>query len=237
MDKNKRRGKLPFLPRVRSSYRQINRVFLILTWVGMLMVLTGPANAAVAPQTLPPVVGSNITSSAAGNTAKSSTTTASHSPNNNARIESQDTNSQTTPPEISFSIKAAEYVPPPPPSKYVPPPPPSKYVPPPLPNESSNVFPYGYCTWYVATKYHVTWDGNAKDWFANAAARGYKVGSTPAVGSIMVTMESYLGHVAYVEAVYPNGSWEVSEMNYAGWGIISQRIIYPGTIYVIGFIY
>jgi len=66
---------------------------------------------------------------------------------------------------------------------------------------------------------------------------GFRVGSTPAVGAVMVTRESYLGHVALVEAVNPDGSWVVSEMNYAGWGVISSRTIKPGTIPVVGFIY
>jgi surface antigen len=59
----------------------------------------------------------------------------------------------------------------------------------------------------------------------------------------MVTWESpYWGHVAYVEQVYSDGSWLVSEMNYAGvngggWGKVSYRHVIPGTIPLIGFIY
>jgi len=51
----------------------------------------------------------------------------------------------------------------------------------------------------------------------------------------MVTWESpYWGHVAYVEQVYADGSWLVSEMNYAGvngggWGRVSYRHVIPGT--------
>ena len=98
-------------------------------------------------------------------------------------------------------------------------------------------FPYGYCTWYVATRWPVTWLGNAWEWYGNARAQGYPVGGTPVAGSIMVTRESGWGHVAYVEAVYPDGSWRVSEMNYVGWAVVSQRTIRPGSVPLIGFIY
>ena len=54
----------------------------------------------------------------------------------------------------------------------------------------------------------------------------------------MVTWESrQFGHVTYVEAINPDGSWVVSEMNYVGWGVIDQRTIRPGTVPLIGFIY
>jgi surface antigen len=101
----------------------------------------------------------------------------------------------------------------------------------------NSMFPYGYCTWFVATWRVVTWSGNASQWYANARAQGYAVGSTPRVGSIMVTWESGWGHVAYVTAVGGDGSWTVWEMNYKGWGIIDQRTISPGGVPLIGFIY
>ena len=74
---------------------------------------------------------------------------------------------------------------------------------------TANGFPAGWCTWYVATKRSVTWRGDAGYWYANASAQGYPVGPTPKVGAIMVTWESWAGHVAYVEAVNPDGSWVV----------------------------
>jgi LysM repeat protein len=101
----------------------------------------------------------------------------------------------------------------------------------------NGTFPYGYCTWYVATRRYVPWSGNAWQWYGNARAMGYAEGSTPRVGAIMVTWESAYGHVAYVEAVNANGSWTVSEMNFKGWGIIDQRTISPGSVPLIGFIY
>jgi LysM repeat protein len=98
-------------------------------------------------------------------------------------------------------------------------------------------FPWGWCTWYVSTRRNVTWAGDAYQWFANAQAQGYPVGSSPQAGSIMVTWESGLGHVAYVESVDPDGSWLVSEANFRGFGVTSQRVLKPGQVPLIGFIY
>jgi LysM repeat protein len=100
-------------------------------------------------------------------------------------------------------------------------------------------FPAGWCTYYVATKRNVTWRGDAGFWYQNAAAAGYPVGSKPKAGAIMVTWESYLGHVAYVESVNADGSWNVSEMNFVAFGVISTRTIKPGQLgsRLVGFIY
>jgi LysM repeat protein len=103
----------------------------------------------------------------------------------------------------------------------------------------NNKFPVGWCTYYVATWRNVTWTGDAGWWYDNAKAQGYAVGPTPRVGAIMVTWESYLGHVAYVEAVNADGSWTVSEMNYVAWNVIDWRTIKPGQLgtRLVGFIY
>jgi LysM repeat protein len=100
-------------------------------------------------------------------------------------------------------------------------------------------FPVGWCTWYVATKRNVTWRGDAGYWYANASAQGYPVGPTPKVGAIMVTWESWAGHVSYVEAVNPDGSWVVSEMNWIAFDVINERTIKPGQLggKLVGFIY
>ena len=100
-------------------------------------------------------------------------------------------------------------------------------------------FPAGWCTYYVATKRNVTWRGDAGFWYQNAAAAGYAVGSKPKVGAIMVSWESYLGHVSYVESVNADGSWTVSEMNFVGFDVISTRTIKPGELgsRLVGFIY
>ncbi len=96
-------------------------------------------------------------------------------------------------------------------------------------NRSSgpNHFPYGWCTWWVASKRYVPWRGNANQWPGNARAYGYAVGRVPVPGAIMVTNESWWGHVAYVESVNGN-SVTVSEMNYSGWGRVSHRTVSAG---------
>jgi surface antigen len=103
----------------------------------------------------------------------------------------------------------------------------------------NNAFPVGWCTYYVATKRQVTWRGDAGYWYQNAAAQGYAVGPTPKPGSIMVTWESWAGHVAYVESVNADGSWVVTEMNWVAFDVIDQRTIKPGQLgqRLVGFIY
>jgi surface antigen len=83
----------------------------------------------------------------------------------------------------------------------------------------------------------VPWFGNAIEWWPNARPYGYAEGQTPVVGAIMVTSESSVGHVAYVEAVNGDGSWTVSEMNFKAWNVVSSRTLRPGQAPVVGFIY
>lgn len=100
-----------------------------------------------------------------------------------------------------------------------------------------NGYPYGYCTYYVATKRQVpsSW-GDAKQWIGSASRAGYQTGTEPTPGSIVVTSESWWGHVAYVESV--NGDeFTISEMNAKGWGVTSQRTLSARDRAVRGFIY
>lgn len=101
----------------------------------------------------------------------------------------------------------------------------------------ANAYPYGYCTYYVATRRAVpsSW-GNAGLWLGNAQRAGYATGRTPAVGAIMVTRESWWGHVAFVESVNGN-SFTVAEMNYAGWGVTSRRTVSVNDSVIKGFVY
>lgn len=84
-----------------------------------------------------------------------------------------------------------------------------------------NGYDYGYCTYYVATKISVpnNW-GNANTWDNYAAASGWTVSSAPRAGAIAQNDGGWLGHVAYVEAVSPDGlTMKYSDMNgLAGWG-------------------
>lgn len=97
-------------------------------------------------------------------------------------------------------------------------------------------FPYGYCTWYVAQRKYVPWGGNAGTWLYHAKAAGYATGRTPRVGSIMVTSESWWGHVAIVEKV-KGSSITVSEMNYKGWAKKSSRTLNASSRVIKGYIY
>ncbi len=92
-------------------------------------------------------------------------------------------------------------------------------------NGTGHIFPWGYCTWYVATRVHVPWGGNAKNWLANAKAYGAVISNSPSAGSIVVTTDNArYGHVAYVERV-DDGRILVSEMNYEKFGKTNQRWI------------
>jgi len=100
-----------------------------------------------------------------------------------------------------------------------------------------NGYPYGYCTYYVATRRQVpsSW-GDAKAWLNSAKRAGYSTGSSPVPGAIMVSSESWWGHVAFVESV-DGDQITVSEMNYKGWGIASRRTLSKNDRVVRGFIY
>lgn len=104
-------------------------------------------------------------------------------------------------------------------------------------SSGANHFPFGWCTYYVATRRYVPWLGNAITWLWGARAFGFATGSFPRVGAIMVTAESVWGHVAYVESVSSSGSFIVSEMNYNAWGVVDFRTVVPGKVPILGFIY
>ncbi len=97
-------------------------------------------------------------------------------------------------------------------------------------------FPYGYCTWYVSQRRYIPWGGNAGAWLYNAKSMGYYTGKTPKVGAIIVTAESWWGHVGIVESV-KGGSVTISEMNYARWGKTNRRTLSTGSRAIKGYIY
>lgn len=88
-------------------------------------------------------------------------------------------------------------------------------------------FPYGWCTYWAAKmRGGVNFGGNAKEWPRNARAAGYATGKTPVVGATYVEpWLSRYGHVSAIIRVNGDGSFVVSEMNYAGWGRVSTRTI------------
>jgi surface antigen len=105
------------------------------------------------------------------------------------------------------------------------------------PGSSNNGYPYGYCTYYVASRRYVPaqW-GDAKNWLNSASRAGYSTGSAPAVGAIVVTKESWWGHVAFVESV-DGDSITISEMNAKGWGVVDRRTMSAYGGVVRGYIY
>ena len=107
-------------------------------------------------------------------------------------------------------------------------------------DRGSDTFPYGQCTWYVATRRNVTWGGNAWTWYRNAAGIRPE-GHVPVQGAIVVFGIGWLGHVAYIEHVNPDGSFLVSEMNYyangGGWGLVDRRTVSANDGTILGFIY
>ena len=107
-------------------------------------------------------------------------------------------------------------------------------------DHGANTFPYGQCTYYVASRRDVSWGGNAWAWYRNAAGIRPE-GHVPVEGSIVVFGIGWFGHVAYVEHVNPDGSFLVSEMNYyangGGWGLVDRRTISANDGTILGFIY
>ena len=94
-----------------------------------------------------------------------------------------------------------------------------------------NTYAAGNCTWYAYEKRAemgepLTNDlGNANTWALRAYDRGFSVDTVPSTGSVFQTTQGALGHVGIVEAINTDGSILVSEMNYVGLGIVSQRVI------------
>jgi surface antigen/peptidoglycan hydrolase CwlO-like protein len=121
----------------------------------------------------------------------------------------------------------------------------SQLAPPITSGGCGNHFAFGYCTYYVATRRCIPWLGNAADWWGAAAAYGYTEGQVPQRGAVVVwgrSGSSPVGHVAYVEAVGPDGgvpagSFLVSEMNHSGWDRVDYRTVRVGSPGILGFIY
>ncbi|MBX4191117.1 LysM peptidoglycan-binding domain-containing protein [Candidatus Saccharibacteria bacterium] len=98
-----------------------------------------------------------------------------------------------------------------------------------------NGYGYGWCTYYVAGRVAMpsNW-GNANTWDDYARLSGWAVSSAPRVGAIAQTDGmSYLGHVACVEAVSPDGTMiKYSDMaGLAGWGRVGFSDWVPTSMY------
>ena len=115
---------------------------------------------------------------------------------------------------------------------------------------------FGQCTWWslraLADEGYSTSRmedlGNAEYWAADAAAQGFAVTSMPLPDSTVVFQPGVEGaggggHVAHVIAVYPDGWFLISEMNFyrknsgvenGGWGIVDYRYAFaaPGVQFI-----
>lgn len=92
--------------------------------------------------------------------------------------------------------------------------------------DPGNTYDYGYCTWYVKNRRGGSLPnglGNANTWYARARNAGMAVGPTPVPGAVGTTTRGSYGHVVYVESVNGDGTINISEMNYQGWGVTSSR--------------
>lgn len=98
-------------------------------------------------------------------------------------------------------------------------------------------FPWGQCTYWVASQRYIPWSGNAVNWWSTSQAFAAPEGQVPVVGAVAVYDNGYYGHVAYVTKVLPNGSWVQSEMNAPGLGVVDSRTVSPTGGYFVGFIY
>jgi len=100
-----------------------------------------------------------------------------------------------------------------------------------------NQFPWGECTYWVASQRYIPWSGNAVNWWVNAQAYGAPEGQVPVVGAVAVFDNGYDGHVGFVTKGLSNGSWEQTEMDVDGLGVEDTRTISPTVGYFVGFIY
>ncbi|MDB5177636.1 MAG: hypothetical protein JWO61_19 [Candidatus Saccharibacteria bacterium] len=98
---------------------------------------------------------------------------------------------------------------------------------------AGNRYAPGNCTWYAYERrlqlgrpIGSFW-GNGAAWGSSARAAGLLVDNTPEPGAIMQNGGGY-GHVAIVESVDGAGNITVSEMNYAGYNIVSSRTLSAG---------
>ncbi|MBL7053824.1 LysM peptidoglycan-binding domain-containing protein [Patescibacteria group bacterium] len=105
----------------------------------------------------------------------------------------------------------------------------------------------GQCTSWAAYKWATelgvctTWVGHAKSWMGNARSKGFKIGTTPKKGAIILLKESgwaarIYGHVAYVES-FDDKYVYFSEMNFKGAWKVTHRKYKLDSWRVLGYIY
>lgn len=87
-------------------------------------------------------------------------------------------------------------------------------------------YPIGQCTWYVYNRMMEIgmisvadgygYLGNGQDWVGSLVMRGWRQIPGPQVGAVLSEHYGDYGHVAFVEHVNADGSFLISECNYAG---------------------
>lgn len=112
----------------------------------------------------------------------------------------------------------------------------------------SEAYASGNCTQYVYNRivqlegYVETTMGNGMDWAATGKVNGYEVSNQPKAGTAVsfqpniAGADGTYGHVAFVEHVYEDGSILISEMNVAGLGIVSFRVIDQNTANTLAYV-
>lgn len=97
---------------------------------------------------------------------------------------------------------------------------------------AGNRYAAGNCTWYAYERRAQLgrpigglWS-HARYWASNARNEGYAVGSTPAVGAVIQTSSGGggYGHVGVVERIEEDNII-ISDMNYAGYNVVTWRAI------------
>ncbi len=109
---------------------------------------------------------------------------------------------------------------------------------------SANGYDYGWCTWHAANRRAQVGRpipsnmGNAVTWLGVARSAGLPTGSEPRKWAVLYHLNiGGLGHVAFVEDVYPDGSFLVSDMNYPTWGKVTYRTVPASDVGKYRFIY
>ncbi|EOH92421.1 hypothetical protein UAW_03086 [Enterococcus haemoperoxidus ATCC BAA-382] len=112
----------------------------------------------------------------------------------------------------------------------------------------SEAYAAGNCTQYVYNRIVQldgsveTTMGNGMDWGSTGKANGYEVSNKPKAGTAVsfqptvAGADGTYGHVAFVEHVYDDGSILISEMNVAGLGIVSFRVIDKDTANTLAYV-
>ncbi|MDU1097184.1 MAG: phage tail tip lysozyme, partial [Streptococcus mitis] len=102
-----------------------------------------------------------------------------------------------------------------------------------------NAYALGNCTWYVYNRFAqigtgiYPYLGNANQWVDSGQSQGYEISTTPKPGSAAVFMNGVAGaspiygHVGFCEYVNSDGSFLMSEMNFAGLYQTTWRTLTP----------